>query len=141
MARRLHVLLVDDDVDVRESVAVALKTLGFKVDAAATGRQALKLCEGRCRYDIVLTDVVMPEIGGTQLAEMLRQQWPKLPVILMTGRDSMVDHVIEQGVVALMKPFTMQQLWRVMEEMTKDMSRGTWLRTHRASRPRKAERA
>ena len=134
-------LLVDDDMDVRESVAGALKTLGFKVDAAATGRQALKLCEDRCRYDIVLTDVVMPEIGGTQLAEMLRQRWPKLPVILMTGRDSMVDHVIEQGVVALMKPFTMQQLWRVMEEMTKDSSHGTWLRTHRTSRPRKAERA
>ena len=138
MARRLHVLLVDDDKDIRETVGSALETLGFKVSAAATGRQALKMCADRCPYDVILSDVVMPEIGGTQLTEMLRQQWPKLPVILMTGRDSMVDHVIDKGVVALMKPFTLQQLWRVIEEMTKDSSHGTWLRRHRTTRRRKA---
>ena len=123
MAKQIRVLVVDDDTDVRETIKEMLAPLGLAVSVATGARQALEMCEDGCPYDVVLTDVVMPEIGGTRLAEMLRQQHPTLPIVLMTGRDSALDRVLDEGVVPLVKPFTAAQLWRVVEELTKGVHR------------------
>ena len=114
----VRVLVVDDDPQVRSSIFELLEAFGFTAKVAPNGRAALKLCERACPFDIVLADVVMPEIGGVQLAEMLGDQYPSLPVILMTGRDSMIESVVDAGAVALFKPFTALQLKRIIDEAT-----------------------
>lgn len=88
----------------------------MKAASAVSGRAALKLCAGECPFDVVLADVVMGDIGGVQLAETLREAYPNVPVILMTGRDSLVDGVIDEGVVPLFKPFGALLLGRVIND-------------------------
>ena len=116
VARTIRVLVVDDNPAVREAVTDMLRTLGMKADSAVSGRVALKLCAGSCPFDVILADVVMGDIGGVQLAETLREAYPAVPVILMTGRDSLVDGVIDAGVMPLFKPFGALVLMRVINE-------------------------
>ena len=116
MARTIRVLVVDDDPAIREGVTEMLTTLGLKAGSAVSGRAALKLCARGCPFDVVLTDVVMGDIDGLQLAETLREAYPTIPVILMTGRDSLVDGVIDAGVMPLFKPFGALQLMRVIND-------------------------
>ena len=116
MMRSIRILIVDDDPVVRESVTDMLNTLGLQAKSAISGRAALKLCAGLCPFDVVLADVVMGDIGGVQLAETLREAYPAVPVILMTGRDSLVDGVIDAGIVPLYKPFGAVQLVRVIND-------------------------
>ncbi len=111
-----RILVVDDDPGVRESVAELLAAFGMSATTAVSGRAALGLCGRDCPFDIVLADVVMADIGGVQLAEMLRERHPDLPVILMTGRDSLVDGVIDEGVVPLFKPFSSLQLKQIIDD-------------------------
>ena len=69
-----------------------------------------------CPFDVILADVVMGDIGGVQPAETLREVYPTVPVILMTGRDSLVDGVIDAGEMPLFKPFGALQLMRVIND-------------------------
>ena len=116
MARTVRALVVDDDPAVREAVTDMLKTLGMNAVSAISGRVALKLCAGQCPFDVVLADVVMGDIGGVQLAETLREAYPAVPVILMTGRESLVEGVVDAGVIPLYKPFGALVLSRVINE-------------------------
>src|SRR4029453_18223599 len=88
MTRTIRALVVDDNPAIREAVTEMLTTLGMKAGSAVSGRAALKLCAGGCPFDVILADVVMGDIGGVQLAETLREVYPTVPVILMTGRGS-----------------------------------------------------
>jgi two-component system response regulator GlrR len=108
--------VVDDNPAVREAVTDMLGTLGMKAASAISGRAALKLCAGSCPFDVILADVVMGDIGGVQLAETLQEAYPMVPVILMTGRDSLVDGVIDAGVIPLFKPFGALLLMRVIND-------------------------
>jgi len=114
--RTIRVLVVDDNAAVREAVTERLRTFGMNAASAISGRAALKLCAGKCPFDVILADVVMGDIGGVQLAETLREAYPEVPVILMTGRDSLVDGVIDAGVVPLFKPFGALLLRRVIHD-------------------------
>lgn len=116
VTRTVRVLVVDDNAEVREAVTEMLRTLGMNAAAAVSGRAALKLCAGQCPFDVVLADVVMGDIGGIQLAETLREAYPDVPVILMTGRDSLVDGVVDAGEMTLFKPFGALLLSRVISD-------------------------
>src|SRR6476659_2688987 len=116
MARTIRVLVVDDNQAVREAVTDMLRTLGMKAGSAVSGRAALKLCAGSCPFDVVLADVVMGDIGGVQLAETLREAYPDVPVILMTGRESLVAGVVDAGAMPLFKPFGALQLLRLIND-------------------------
>jgi len=120
MVRAIRVLVVDDDPAIRDSLCDMLGAFGMQTRSARSGREALKMCDGVCPFDVVLADVVMPDIGGVQLAEMLREQYPTVPVILMTGRDSMIDGVIDAGTVPLFKPFPSLQLKGVIDDALDD---------------------
>jgi len=114
--RSVHALVVDDNPAVRDAVTDMLRALGMRAASAVSGRAALKLCAGRCPFDVVLADVVMGDIGGVQLSETLREAYPDVPVILMTGRDSLVDGVLDAGMVPLYKPFGALLLGRVIND-------------------------
>jgi DNA-binding response OmpR family regulator len=95
-----------------------LDALGFAVLVAAGWREATSLA-GRAdvSVDVLLTDVVMPELSGKELCERLRAVRPGLPVLYMSGytADVIVHHgILEDGVHFIQKPFTMDDLARAV---------------------------
>jgi CheY-like chemotaxis protein len=108
------VLLVEDESVVRALAADALRRHGFQVLTASTGTEALELAGQTLRpFDVLVTDVVMPQMGGQQLAEHLLAQTPALKVLFISGyTDSVLtrDGVLKPGMTLLQKPFTPGQL-------------------------------
>jgi two-component system, cell cycle sensor histidine kinase and response regulator CckA len=109
------ILVVEDEDQVRAVVARILTRLGYDVLVAARPSEALRLAAVEDGIDMVLTDVVMPEMSGRELAERLRARRPDLRVLFMSGYtdDAVVRHgVLEAHVSFLQKPFTPDALAR-----------------------------
>ncbi len=108
------ILLVEDDPAVRIFTADALRTLGYTLLVAENGKHALALLEQNPQpFDILLTDVVMPEMDGPQLARTLREKQPQLPVLFISGytRDLIGrDGNIARAIEFLPKPFSTHDL-------------------------------
>jgi CheY-like chemotaxis protein len=82
------ILLVEDDAELREELADALRTHGFEVTATANGREALAcLADGTARPCVILTDLLMPVMNGWELRAALkdRSETARLPVVVMSG--------------------------------------------------------
>jgi two-component system cell cycle sensor histidine kinase/response regulator CckA len=114
-------LLVEDDDNVREFVTLSLQSFGYAVIAAPDGKAAVSLYANRKNpIDLVVTDVVMPDMSGRVLAETLRENSPDLKVLFVSGYtdDAVVRHGILQANVAfLQKPFTPDALARKVREV------------------------
>jgi nitrogen-specific signal transduction histidine kinase/CheY-like chemotaxis protein len=112
------VLIVEDDEDVRNFTVTLLNELGYTVIEAETPSDALHICNRyHGRIHLLLTDVVLPEMDGRQLAEQMKETCPELKVIYMSGYTDNV--IIKHGVVAdkvtfLQKPFTSETLARTV---------------------------
>ena len=118
--RPLRVLLVDDDPLVRKSVVAQLETQGHTVETAANGREGLeRFAAGR--FDLVVTDRAMPEMGGDQVAAQVARSRPATPVIMLTGfgdlMDAKGDHPPGVGTI-VSKPVTLDALTRAIREVT-----------------------
>jgi DNA-binding response OmpR family regulator len=83
MSARPHILLVDDEPSIIENLAPFLKRSGFEVSTASNGSLALKLLE-QAEPDLIVSDVLMPEMDGRELLRKLRQDDNWIPVILLT---------------------------------------------------------
>src|SRR3546814_10359594 len=79
------ILLVEDNEEVGNFAEALLGELGHGVVRARNGQEALQLANGDLQFDLVFTDVVMPGMTGLELASKLKQQNPRLPIILTTG--------------------------------------------------------
>jgi CheY-like chemotaxis protein len=107
------ILLVEDEDAVRELVHTVLAARGYTVVEARNGREGLKLCEShKGGIDLLVTDVVMPELGGRELAEMAIKMRPGLKVLYMSGhtQDVILKEGVQQGAAFLHKPFTPMKL-------------------------------
>ena len=104
------ILLVEDEDSVRTLAALILQGKGYKILNARNGKEALKVLEQNPEtIDLLATDVIMPEMNGRELAELLGKQFPKLKVMYMSGYtdDAVVRHGILHAEVAfLQKPYT-----------------------------------
>ncbi len=79
-----RILLVEDDPDVRKVLSIELRSAGYTVEEASDGVEALnRIHEGI--PDIIVTDIVMPKLDGVQLAKLLKEEYPELQIILMSG--------------------------------------------------------
>lgn len=109
------VLLVEDEDAVRGLIAAVLEQQGCRVLVANDGEDALRLYgDGRHHIDLLITDVVMPHMRGTELAIYLRQVYPKLSVLFTSGYTdpSISTQVAEAGSCFLQKPFKADDLLR-----------------------------
>jgi two-component system OmpR family response regulator len=109
---RGRVLVVDDDSDVVQLLAVSLKFVGFEVDTAADGPEALtRAREGR--PDAVLLELAMPGMDGLTVLRSLRAAGVEAPVLFVTGRDALEDKI--RGLTAgaddyITKPFDLEEV-------------------------------
>jgi len=113
-------LLVDDDPIVRMSVVAQLTSEGHIVETAENGREGLDRFEGG-RFELVVTDRAMPEMGGDQLAAAIERSAPDVPVIMLTGFGDLMGAKGERppGVDAVVsKPVTLDSLSAAIRKAT-----------------------
>ncbi len=107
------ILIVEDDDAVRLLLQTALEDLGYQVHLAADSQRALSLAARLDSLDLLLSDVGLPGLNGRQLAEMLQQERPGLPVVLITGYTEQASSRAEflgPGMRLMTKPFTLELL-------------------------------
>lgn len=112
----LHVLLVEDNAEVAAALAPMLEGLGCHVTHFDRGLAARDWLAGQEELpDVLLTDVVMPgEMDGVALAREVRQRWPALPVVVMTGYAEQIDSIARLGFHILPKPCTPDMLLQAL---------------------------
>ncbi|NRF50213.1 response regulator, partial [Pseudomonas stutzeri] len=107
------VLLVEDDDTVRPLLQSALEDFGYRVHLAADSQSALEVAAQLDSLDLLLTDVGLPGLNGRQLAEMLQQRRPGLPVVLITGYAEQAATRLDclaPGMQLMTKPFSLELL-------------------------------
>ncbi len=119
------VLVVEDDESLRELTTEILQEIGYVVLVATNGRQALKICqESGQRIDLLISDMVMPEMDGLQLAEKVAGSHPSMKILLMSGYTEhavMRQRALPPGIHFVHKPFTPTALRaKVREVLAKD---------------------
>jgi len=113
------VLVVDDHETTRQTISRMLEAGGFTVRTATNGVEALdRLAREGTEIDIVLSDVTMPEMGGIDLSYQIREQYPQIPVALVSGDVSDLERSIigRQDVPFIKKPFHAESLYSALRE-------------------------
>ncbi|MDH7499998.1 MAG: response regulator, partial [candidate division NC10 bacterium] len=113
-----HILVVDDVKALRDAFSRMLSRAGHSVRIAASGREALELFHKE-DFDMVITDLGMPDMSGWEVARSVKERKPQVPVILITGWGAQLDDqkAKESGVdLILSKPFTIREILRVASE-------------------------
>lgn len=144
----MRVLIVEDEPKIAAYLKRGLEEQGYAVDVAYTGREALDWA-GVADYDLILLDILLPEMDGIAVCRSLRRQGMRTPILMLTARDAIDDRVTGLDAGAddyLVKPFAMRELLarlRAMSRRTAEAPKTTVLRiadleldtlTHRAQR-------
>jgi len=114
------ILLVEDNPDVQEVAYIALDRKGYNVHRANTGKEALQLCKKASKqYDLVITDIRMPKMDGTELVKKIRKQWPETKVIYMSGYspEDILEDRETKNAIFLEKPFELRALSEKVEKL------------------------
>ena len=109
---RARIVVVDDEPSITDAVSTALGYEGFDVEQVHGGRDALEIV-GDLRPDLVVLDIMLPDIDGVTLLKRLRQEGVNVPVLFLTARDEPSNRV--EGLVAggddyVTKPFTLAEV-------------------------------
>lgn len=117
-----RVLVVDDESTILEILSEILQKLGYKVDASRTVATALENLNSKL-YDFIITDIKMPQMGGQELYQQVKQQDPKLAkrIIFITGdllSEDTLKFIQETGNLCLAKPFSVEELQRILHQLS-----------------------
>ena len=123
------ILIVDDEAEVRETLTEILTCERHRVVAVGSGREALERMNVE-RYDVILTDVRMPDLDGRALYKVIEERWPRQAgrVIFVTGdtlASALRDFVAESGRPVIEKPFLPSDVRRVVDELATEGDRGS----------------
>jgi two-component system, OmpR family, response regulator len=107
-----RILVVDDEANICEVITMALRYQGFEVETAATGREAIAAVT-RFKPHLIVLDVMLPDIGGFEVAERLGAQRAGVPIVFLTARDATEDKI--RGLTGggddyMTKPFSLEEL-------------------------------
>jgi len=112
-----RILIVDDDPDIHQFLTVALRPAGCHIESALDGADGLRKVEA-APWDLVITDVLMPNMNGMEMLEQVRRLRPALPVIVMTvdsTAEKIVSAIRDHAFSWLQKPFTLQAIRELVE--------------------------
>jgi len=116
-----HILVVEDELSVRNLMKMLFSSLGYTVTVAANGDEALRLVEKMgVKPDLVITDVVMPKMSGKELIDRLRKTYPHLKALFMSGyTDNAIVHhgVLDPDTPFIQKPFNIQEIGKKVREV------------------------
>ncbi len=122
------ILVVEDEEEVRNFVREGLQSLGYTVCAAAGGREALELLRNESPgFELMITDLVMPDLNGHELALQAGELRPELKVIFTSGyADNYIVHngMLEEGVNFIQKPYSLQDLGRMVRKVLDGVDSG-----------------
>ena len=106
-----RILVVDDEPYITDLLSTALRFEGFSVDVAATGSEAMASLRAN-RPDLVLLDVMLPDMGGIDVCRRLREVGDRVPVVFLTARDATEDKVSGLSLADdyVTKPFSLDEL-------------------------------
>ena len=118
-----RILIIDDEPDLREAIKVALERMGHQIDAAENGDQGLAAVRSRA-FDLVVTDVLMPEVDGLVVIQTINRERPDLRILAMSGGGSRVPATYNLTVAdkfgadaVLPKPFGVEELENVVTRL------------------------
>ena len=116
------ILIIDDDEQMRNLLCRAMEYAGFKVEVAADGRKGLRFFESNT-YDLVITDLIMPEQEGMETITFLRKNHPEVKIIAISGGgrigpETYLPAALELGADrAFAKPFPIDDLINTVKEL------------------------
>ncbi len=119
-ASPLSILVIDDEDSVRETLADMLEALNHKVQLATGGQEAVRMLAA-ADFDLVFTDLAMPEMDGWETAREIRKRWPEMNIVLVTGYGAGTlppageDHLVN---AIIGKPFDFTQVIQAIAEVT-----------------------
>ena len=115
------ILFVDDELLICKSVKYGLEKVGHRLETASSPEEALRLVEETgTRFDLLITDVVMPGMNGRDLADRLAEKIPGLRLLFISGYNAdIISHqgILDKGLHFLAKPFTLEDLARKVNEI------------------------
>ncbi|MDO5294137.1 MAG: response regulator transcription factor [bacterium] len=117
----MRILMVEDEIDLNNIISKRLKQAGYNVDSCLDGREALDyIFTGE--YDVILLDIMLPELDGLSVVKKIRKKQDKTKVLLLTAKDSIEDRVMGLDCGAddyLVKPFAFEELLARIRVMTR----------------------
>lgn len=118
------ILIVDDELLIRDLLYDFFTNQGWEITTAENGIKALEILENRT-VDLMLTDLRMPGLDGMELTNRVKEEYPQLPVVIMTGFPS-VDTAVQalrcKVEDYIIKPFNINQLYKTVEKSVKTNS-------------------
>jgi CheY-like chemotaxis protein len=118
----INTLIVDDDQEVRNTLASILENESYLVETAENGKKAIRMCE-KTSFDLALIDIELPDIKGTELLHILYEMQPKMVRIIITGYptiENAAKSVNEKADGYVMKPFVVPELLAMIKKLIED---------------------
>ena len=110
------ILLVEDNSDNRETLAGVVAIMGYDAITAVSGEEALRVLDQRDDVSLVVCDIRLPGMGGIAFRAIARQRHPSLKIAFVTGDPEAAEDAIQDGAIAMLKPYDFKVLMRVIEE-------------------------
>jgi PAS domain S-box-containing protein len=111
-----RILVVEDNPKIGEFATQLLRDLGYGAEWVADADSALTRLEGDEGFNLVFSDVVMPGVGGVELARLIRRRWPMIRVVLTSGYSDALAADAHHGFLLLRKPYSIEELSRTLSD-------------------------
>jgi DNA-binding NtrC family response regulator len=126
MDQPLRLLVIDDDENILENLCYFLTTRKYDVISSTNGLEVMKLLENDQQgFDLVVTDIVMPQISGISLISLIKEKFPDMPVITMSGWGEYPGPFATESKadMVLSKPFELSELDKAIHELISSKKR------------------